>query len=431
MNEVSFNTCKFKRSEDATTSSGNRSFTLREVTVRDMAVIESEFVTPVRFEGVAAADVSFNETSINQFHCHSPPIARKRGGDPKIEYFSGFNDTAFQKVTFFDKVFCDRTDWKGFFMGNVTFHADADFSNSQFLDLYWDKVDMETVDGSCLELDFSKSYIERRVLANTTIDCKANFEETTFETVFIKRFYGKLPNFKNAMFVNQEFVDGHCCSTACRPLRCLCNVSEPSGQCPVGYKDVNVSALTGCFPAHATVERHDGLVVTMEELAYAEKIAIGAGQQSDVFFFGHRSSDDVAEFVSIRHASTVKPLLLSAQHYLYVNGKLTTAETVRPGDRLRGPDGEDDLFVTEVDREQHRGLYAPTSIHGDLLVDGVVVSSYTSAIHPGLAHKLLHPLRLLYRYGFDSVVSRFTMLHERSWEHLPRALGIPLGPDRV
>ena len=122
---------------------------------------------------------------------------------------------------------------------------------------------------------------------------------------------------------------------------------------------------------------------------------------------------------------------MSAGHYLYVNGDLRTAGVVKPGDKLRGSDWEDNLLVTEVKTETGRGLYAPTSMHGDLLVEGVVVSSYTNAVHPGVAHKLLHPLRLLYRYGFDSVLSRMTLLHERSLGGFSEAIGIPRGPDIV
>lgn len=427
MNTVRFDDCQFQRSQSAMTRSGDDALRFRQITARDFLMIDSNVVNPLRLEGVAGADMAFNDTSINEFWCHSVPEKK----DKTIKYYSGFNDTAFQAVTFSDNVNCDETTWKGFFMGNVTFNKNAYFQNSKILDLYWDEVEMVSKTKETLKLDFSKTYIKRRVLANTTILGTADFEDAIFETVFIENFNATKPNFEGAQFRNQEFVDGYCCSTVCVSLKCMCNITEPSGECPAGRSNVNVSATDGCFPAGATVKSYDGLVVRMEDLAIAEKIAIGGGEHSDVFFFGHRSSEHTSEFVSIQHSGSNGPLRISPNHYLYVDGKLRTARSVRPGHRLRGADGEDTLFVLNVKREELRGLYAPTSMHGELLVDGIVVSSYTDVMHPGLAHKLLHPLRLLYRYGFDSLVARFTALHERSFAHVPRALGIPHGPQAI
>lgn len=427
MNTVLFDDCQFQRSQSAKTKSGDDALRFRQITARDFLMIDSHVVNPLRLEGVAGADMAFNDSTINEFWCHSVPEKK----DKKIKYYSGFNDTAFQAVTFSDNVHCDQTTWKGFFMGNVTFNRNAYFQDSDMLDMYWDEVDMVSKTKESLELDFSNTYVKRRVLANTTIIGSANFEGATFETVYIENFNATKPNFEDSEFRDQEFVDGYCCSKVCVSLKCKCNVTDPSGECPAGNRDVNTSASAGCFPADATVKRYDGLVVSMEDLAISEKIAIGGGEHSDVFFFGHRSSEQTSEFVSIQHAGSDRSLRISPNHYLYVDGKLRTARSVRPGHRLRGADGEDTLFVLNVKREELRGLYAPTSMHGDLLVDGIVVSSYTDVMHPGFAHKLLHPLRLLYRYGFDSLVARFTALHERSFAHVLRALGIPHGPQAI
>lgn len=48
------------------------------------------------------------------------------------------------------------------------------------------------------------------------------------------------------------------------------------------------------------------------------------------------------------------------------------------------------------------GLYAPHAVESDatMMVDVVLVSSYSSAVHPRLDHVMLAPLR----YLFDSVV---------------------------
>lgn len=40
------------------------------------------------------------------------------------------------------------------------------------------------------------------------------------------------------------------------------------------------------------------------------------------------------------------------------------------------------------------GKYAPHCTHGDLVVNGVAVSSYTTEVNPSIAHALLAPVRL-------------------------------------
>lgn len=426
MNQVVFKRSYFRRSHDAVTPSEGDSLMFQYLTIHDMLFKHSLFVNPVRFEGISGSDIHFNETTLGALHCHSPPT----GTSNTIQRYSGFNHSAFQSVVFNDKVSCDRTTFKGLHIGNTTMYNSAYFSNGDILDLYVDRLNMTSRDGTCHELSFKNSVINRRVFANVTIDCKADFENTRFQTVYIKNFYAAKPNFKNAVFSEQEYIDGQCCSTACRALECLCNITDTSGECPVGRSAVNLTYSGGCFPASATLQRENGMKIRMDDLQLAEPVAIGNGKHSDVYFFGHKLEDQATEFVSITTGASHNPLRLSPDHYLYINGRLATAKTAQVGDHLRAPDGTDSLVINEVTREMHRGLYAPTSLHGDLLVDGVLVSSYTSALHPGVAHKLLHPLRLLYRYGFDSVVSRFTIFHQRSWGHVANTFGLA-GPDVV
>lgn len=449
MNNVTFQNCSFKgdtlfengqinmgyitdsnimHSVATQTTSSNASLTFRQMTVRDLTMLGSTAVSPLRFEGVNGADLSFNKSSINKFFCHSQP--NERG---TIEYLTQFNDTAFQQVDFNDEVKCDMTSWRGFFMGNVTFLDNARFDSSKIVDLYWDKVKMYSTKGECLELNFSRSEITRKVLANVTVECSANFEASIIETVYVKNFNATRPNFQGAMFVEQEYIDGACCSLACANLNCMCNISQPSGLCPAAPQPVNVSAPHSviCFPGDASVLKHDGSVVPMSELNTKDRIAVGNGLHSDVYLFTHRIEDQSAEYIALTHAASSRPTRLSPKHYIYCNGKLQTAASVRIGDRLRGADGEDNVLVTGVSREVGRGVYAPTTLHGDLIVDGVVASSYTSAIHPKVAHRLLAPLRLLYQSGFSFAVSRLTIFERRSFEPVARRLGLAVGPKRV
>ncbi|CAN8069357.1 unnamed protein product [Agarophyton chilense] len=429
INGMAIDNSRIKRSKSATTASGSDSFRMRDVRVRELSIKDSQFINPVRFEGFAGADIAVNDSSFNQLFCRSLGETIPFQSKPEIKY-SEFNDTIFAGVEFFDKVLCDQTTWHGMHFENVTFWTDASFGSSRILDLYWNQVNMSTIDGSQSELDFSKTILKRRVLANTTVNGVANFRDSVFETVLVQNFNGEVPDFEDAEF-RQEYVDGTCCTISCKTLKCVCNITEPSGACPEGDHTVNLNIIPICFPASASLRRHDNTIVNMENLAVSERVAIGGGEHSDIYFFGHRSPHVTASFVSIQHEASETPLLISADHYLYVNGKLSTARMVKSGDLLRGANGMDTVTVLTTTSELHRGLYAPTSLHGDLLVDDIVVSSYTKALHPDFAHKMLYPLRLLYRYASVSVLSRFTMLHERSWAGVARFMRLPEGTDVI
>lgn len=428
INTVSFVDSFIRHNDIAETTSGNDSFTFRMMTINNMLTLGSQFLAPFRFEGVNAADVSFNESTFNSFTCHNQP---NELGD--ITLMSNFNNSIFQTVRFDDQVLCDQTTWRGMFMANVSFYEYADFSGSKIGNMHWDYVTTNTSTGACHELNFTRSAITHRVLANTSVDCIANFEGAYFKQVFVKNFFARRPIFTDAVFHEQEYIDGQCCSTACIPLSCLCNITYTSGNCPVGMPTVNLTAAeesSSCFPAEASVQRADGSALAMSRLTLHDRIAIGRSAHSEVFFFGHRDQHTSANFLAIAHSGPQRVLTISPGHYLYVNGRLATARTARKGDFLHAGTGEE-LTVRSVRAVSARGLFAPATLHGDLVVDGVLVSSYTDALHPRLAHWLLHPLRLLHRTGWIPLLRHANWLHTRSAAPLARLLGLPRGPDFI
>lgn len=131
-------------------------------------------------------------------------------------------------------------------------------------------------------------------------------------------------------------------------------------------------------------------------------------EHSDVFMFSHRLSAAQAEFTRLTTtaAAPATVLLLTPNHYLYVNGRLAVASTVKVGDSLMAKDGSTPL-VTAVGTTQATGLYNPHTMDGDIVVDGIVTSTYTSDINPGLAHAALWPVRMAYKLGGDVVGHAF------------------------
>lgn len=169
------------------------------------------------------------------------------------------------------------------------------------------------------------------------------------------------------------------------------------------FGDANSKANEGdddeggrCFPASATVELSTGDVVPMDHLAVGDIVKVAPGTYSPVFMFTHAAADAQSSFVELTTA-TGSTLTLTRGHYLYANGALMAASEVRFGDELMMSDGKATRVVS-VSSRADTGLYNPQTLHGDLVVDGIVASTYTTAVEPTIAHSLLlAPARALFR----------------------------------
>eukprot|EP00172_Hildenbrandia_rubra_P004465 Plantae.Rhodophyta-Hildenbrandia_rubra.ctg9078.p1 GENE.Plantae.Rhodophyta-Hildenbrandia_rubra.ctg9078~~Plantae.Rhodophyta-Hildenbrandia_rubra.ctg9078.p1 ORF type:complete len:950 (+),score=133.85 Plantae.Rhodophyta-Hildenbrandia_rubra.ctg9078:1042-3891(+) len=159
-----------------------------------------------------------------------------------------------------------------------------------------------------------------------------------------------------------------------------------------------------CFPGHATIRLADGSNRTMSQLSIGDRVHIGKSDHSDIFTFSHSKADTTFDFVKIN--TSVGSLMLTGSHYLYVNGKLAAAETVKAGDEVQNEKHEP-VLVESVGTERAQGLYNPHTVHGDIIVNGFRTSCYTTAVDSRLAHMLLTPFRLMHQYGApNSVLSK-------------------------
>ena len=68
---------------------------------------------------------------------------------------------------------------------------------------------------------------------------------------------------------------------------------------------------------------------TMAELTIGDRVLVAPSVFSEVYMFSHRYVDAVSPFVKISTANS--ELLITADHYLYVNGALSVASTVKVG----------------------------------------------------------------------------------------------------
>lgn len=452
MTDVKIVNSRARRMDEVDLVSGfGDSVTFRQVTMNGVSILGSEFVNPVRFEGVDGAFVSVNKSTFYDFECDSGDRFISTDGEDNDDdgdnisiLRSSFNDSILYDLKFYGNVRCSSTMWRQPHIVNITFFNDADMSQSTYTDFEIETIHQEQLrphEEVCNSLDFSNSTLQRGSIANFSIDCLADFANTVFEKVRVKNLFVGRPVFENAVFKGQEYIDGICCSVACKNIQCLCNVTHPSGNCPSGDRSVNVSkdALpkkggAACFPEDAQITKHDGSVIRMSELERRDFIHSGEddGIASEIFFFSHRDRHSIHEYMHIifDNGGSIK---ISEGHYLYVNGLLQVARIVQVGDMLRsGADSGDRVKVKAVKKVHLRGAYAPTSMTGKLVVDGIVVSSFTEAVHPKWAERLLWPLKMAHRMKMDMVVDAFQSLFEKSsLEHVGAFLHIPRGQEAI
>jgi len=54
-------------------------------------------------------------------------------------------------------------------------------------------------------------------------------------------------------------------------------------------------------------------------------------------------------------------------------------------------------IVVGVSAVSAKGLYNPQTVQGDVIVNGIVSSTYTTTVEPKAAHAFLAPMRALFR----------------------------------
>lgn len=165
---------------------------------------------------------------------------------------------------------------------------------------------------------------------------------------------------------------------------------EPTAEPSAEFED------SSCFPSSAFVHLPNGDEISLSQLEAGHEILVTGSRSSIIYLFTHKQTYELHDFVRIESEGN-HSITLSEGHYIYANGRLKGAGRVEVGDILQTLDGE--TVVKAVEWTQDYGLIAPHTLHGDIVVNRVLTSTYTSTVHPLLAHSILWPLRLLVRLG--------------------------------
>jgi len=172
--------------------------------------------------------------------------------------------------------------------------------------------------------------------------------------------------------------------------------ADDSSQDPSNPRTEADEGRLACFPAAAAVQLIDGRTKLMHELHIGDVVLAAPHTYSHVVAFTHRDSTAVTKFVQLCGGGVC--VEASASHYLYVSGRLVAADHVAVGDVLARGDGVD-VRVESVRWVVRRGVYNPQTESGQIVVNDVVASTYTRALHPRVAHLLLWYVRAAYWCG--------------------------------
>lgn len=179
-------------------------------------------------------------------------------------------------------------------------------------------------------------------------------------------------------------------------------------------EELEDSSGGSCFSASTLVTMADGTQRKLGQIEIGDQVRVGDAELSHVYFFTHRL-EGKHEFLRITTACG-KKVTITPGHYMYVDGRLTAARLVRIGDSLGRESGTSAAIVTSVTKVWEEGLIAPHTLHGDIVVNEIVVSTYTTAVEPHIAHLLLSPVRALYRAGFGTWYDGLADRGGRRWK---------------
>nr|CAD7463531.1 unnamed protein product [Timema tahoe] len=186
--------------------------------------------------------------------------------------------------------------------------------------------------------------------------------------------------------------------------------------CSVKSESSQAAKSGGCFTGETTTETSDGRTVKLADVRVGDHIlsldkATGRLSYSEVILFLDRDPEQRREFLRITTTSG-RSLTVTPSHLLIIANKRNTsviareqntktifADEVKVGDYIL-VHGHDRLSSTGLDQveEVHpvlwRGVYAPLTREGTVVVNGVVASCYAVVNNPSLAHLALAPVRI-------------------------------------
>lgn len=149
-----------------------------------------------------------------------------------------------------------------------------------------------------------------------------------------------------------------------------------------------------CFHGTGLAQLRDGRFVRLDALRLSDEVLVGNGGYSTVFMFTH-SSKEFAHFVNLTTSHGLS-LAVTPGHLVHSTQGLVRAGDIQTGDSLLDQYGNLQR-VASVEEFISTGIYNPHTLHGNIVVNGLTVSTYTTHVPIRAAHPLLSIFRSLWR----------------------------------
>ncbi|CAB9498878.1 Desert hedgehog protein [Seminavis robusta] len=149
---------------------------------------------------------------------------------------------------------------------------------------------------------------------------------------------------------------------------------------PASSSDSNTPSSTpasSCFPEVATAQVKGTGPVAMKNLQLGDLVLTTTGNEDayyeKIYAFGHYSPKTEAAFVQL--VTDDSTLEMTGEHLVFVANKVNPvrADSIQVGDILQPA-----AKVAEINTVHRKGLYAPLTASGRLVVDDILASSYIS-----------------------------------------------------
>lgn len=147
-----------------------------------------------------------------------------------------------------------------------------------------------------------------------------------------------------------------------------------------GNPDLGGIDIFACFSEKATVQVQ-GVTdpISMKDLAVGDYALTNDGTYQMVYAWGHFNPSKDTTFLQIYTASSSKPLEITGEHLIYLEGKNNPvrADSVKAGDVLKSA-GTARSEIKKVRQITRTGAYTPLTTTGKIVVDKIHASSYIS-----------------------------------------------------
>jgi len=180
------------------------------------------------------------------------------------------------------------------------------------------------------------------------------------------------------------------------------------GSCPVPAGDFDIfdacckKPPCGCFSLDGTVSLSSGQEISLSGLKKGDLVKTLDAKRREIFtpFMGwiEKDTSHVGTFVQLTTENSSN-VVLTHHHFLMTTPDLgegpemKRAEEVAEGDFLLTTSGLEK--VDSISRVTRKGLGAPLTMTGDLLVNGVLSSNYAHAPSHSIGHLWMSPFRWL------------------------------------